>query len=437
MNLLAKELNDMLEKNDPIVLEMLSELGRELFFPKGILTQSAEAKQKAKPRFNATIGIAVENGEAMHLDCIHKLIPGLAPNEAFPYAPSQGTAEVRLAWKEKMLLENPSIRGKTISLPIVTSALTHGLSIVGDLFVDAGDVVLLPDMYWGNYRLTYSVRRKAEIVTYNTFTTQGGYDIKAFEEAMAQIGSRKKKIILILNFPNNPSGYTVTVEEGKALALAINAQAKKGTNIVAVTDDAYFGLFYEETLKESMFGLLANCHERVLAIKLDGATKEEYVWGFRCGFITFAPGKIQGGEFVINALEKKIMGCIRGNISNSPMISQSLMLKGLKSPDFVREKEEKFAILQKRACKVKEILDSGKYKDAFEYYPFNSGYFMCLKLKSVDAEPLRVHILDKYGVGTISTAQRDLRIAFSSVELEDIPEIFELIYSGVKDLTKI
>ena len=40
-------------------MEPVSERGKRLYFPKGILTQSAEAKAKGK-RFNATIGIATE-----------------------------------------------------------------------------------------------------------------------------------------------------------------------------------------------------------------------------------------------------------------------------------------------------------------------------------------------------------------------------------------
>ena len=55
LNPIAKELNDRLAKAAPEVLAMLSPLGRRLYFPRGILTQSAEAKEKGH-RFNATIG---------------------------------------------------------------------------------------------------------------------------------------------------------------------------------------------------------------------------------------------------------------------------------------------------------------------------------------------------------------------------------------------
>jgi hypothetical protein len=59
---------------------------------------------------------------------------------------------------------------------------------------------------------------------------------------------------------------------------------------------------------------------------------------------------------------------------------------------------------------------------------------MCLKLKRVDAEQLRVHLLDKYGVGTISINKTDLRIAFSCIAEEDIEELFDLIFRAEQDL---
>ena len=88
-----------------------------------------------------------------------------------------------------------------------------------------------------------------------------------------------------------------------------------------------------------------------------------------------------------------------------------------------------------RALKTKAVLDSGKYDACWDYYPFNSGYFMCLKLKHVDAERLRLHLLDKYGVGAISIGSTDLRIAFSCIAEADIQELFDLIYQAAQDLS--
>jgi len=59
---------------------------------------------------------------------------------------------------------------------------------------------------------------------------------------------------------------------------------------------------------------------------------------------------------------------------------------------------------------------------------------MCLRLKTVEAEPLRVHLLEKYGVGLISLGSTDLRVAFSCLEEEDTRELFDIVLKGVKDL---
>ena len=216
MNPLAQELNDKIRKNNSHLFEMLSPFGQNLFFPKGILSQSAEAKEKAD-RFNATIGIALEKGEAMHLDCFHDWLEDIPANEIFPYAPAAGKLALRELWHKKQLEENPSMQDKRVSLPIVTSALTHGLTLVGDLFVEPGDTILLPDKLWGNYRLIFEVRKRARIVTYPFYTEGGGFDVDALRRCIETEAVNRKKLILILNFPNNPCGYTISTKEADAL----------------------------------------------------------------------------------------------------------------------------------------------------------------------------------------------------------------------------
>ena len=127
---------------------MLSSLGRRLYFPKGILSQSAEAKEKAH-RFNATIGIATEGEGPMFLPSIQREFTSMDPSDVYPYAPAAGRPKLRQLWREKLLAENPSLQDKVFGEPIVTSAITHGLSLAGDLFVEPGDVLLLPDKLWG------------------------------------------------------------------------------------------------------------------------------------------------------------------------------------------------------------------------------------------------------------------------------------------------
>ncbi len=423
-------MNENIKAGNSHVYDMLSALGREIFFPKeGILSQSAEATAHAK-KYNATIGIATEKGLPMHLGVIQEKLSAYSPKDLYGYAPPAGKPELRAAWREKMVKENPSLEGKSFGNPIATNALTHGLSIVADLFAEAGDAVVYPDKNWENYDLTFGIRRGAEMVTYPLFTEEMKFNSDGLLEALLARKGQGKAIVL-LNFPNNPTGYTPGAAEGEAIIASILRAAEEGVNIVAVCDDAYFGLFFEDSLKESLFGKLAGLHPRVLAVKVDGATKEEYVWGFRVGFITYA----SESKEVLAALEQKTMGIIRATISSGPHPSQTFVLDALRAPDFEAQKDAKFRIMKGRANKVKELLDSGKYgTEVWTYYPFNSGYFMCLKLHTVQAEELRVHLIHNYGLGTIALGETDLRIAFSCIEEESLEDLFDLVYAGIKDL---
>jgi len=434
VNPIAQELNQIIEKNNPHLMEMLSDMGRNLFFPKGILSQSAEAREKAH-KLNATIGIATERGETMHFSSVMGSICSIQPRESLTYAPSFGIPDLRKVWQDSLFKKNPSLEGKTISLPVVTCGITHAISMFADIWLDPDDVVILHDKMWGNYNMILNVKKGAKISHYYLFSKNFGFNLEAFEEKIRTEAQQHDKLIVLMNFPNNPTGYSITIEEGNRITEILAGIAETGKNIIAVTDDAYFGLFYENrTLKESLFANLCNRHPRLLAVKLDGATKENFVWGLRVGFITYGC-KIEGDPMAVyDALERKTAGSIRGSISNASHLGQTIVLRSMQSENYIEEKQEKFKVLKNRAGRIKEVLSDTRYKEAWDVYPFNSGYFMCIRLKSVDAETLRLHLLEKYGVGLISMGKRDLRIAFSCLDESDIPELFNIIFQGVEDL---
>ncbi|MDO8682438.1 MAG: aminotransferase class I/II-fold pyridoxal phosphate-dependent enzyme [Armatimonadota bacterium] len=430
---LATELNEVIERENPHVYAMMSELGRRIYFPKGILSQSAEAKEKAN-RFDATIGIAREKGKPMFLPSVMKYIDKLTPADALTYAPATGRADLRKKWREELLAKNPSLASKSFSAPIVTSGVTHALSLVGDLFVDKGDMVLLPDKFWENYELLFGVRMQAQLALYPFFDQDGGFNVEGLRQALATRSS-SGKTILILNFPNNPTGYSITNSEAEAVTAVLHEAADNGCNLVVVTDDAYFGLFYEENvLRESLFARIASLHKRILAVKVDGPTKEEYVWGFRTGMLTFSARAALSDEALYGALEKKAAGAIRSAISNCCHPAQSILVKAMGEESFPAERQEKRAILEARANAVHKILNSAEFADLWEPYPFNAGYFMCLKLKGIDAETYRKHLLEKYGVGVIADGQRDIRVAFSAVEENDLASLYEVMATAAREL---
>ncbi|MEC8052636.1 MAG: aminotransferase class I/II-fold pyridoxal phosphate-dependent enzyme [Myxococcota bacterium] len=425
MHPLAEESNANLPER---IRALLSKKGREIFFPsKGILGQSAEAKGK---RINATIGIALEDdGSPMRLPGLAEQVD-VAPADVFPYAPSYGKPGLRDLWRSMLREKNPSLGDTAISRPVVTHALTHALSVAGYLFVDPEDAILMPDLYWGNYRLVFSQGHQAKIETYPTFV-DGGYNVAGLAEAL-NTGEGTKRLV-VLNFPNNPTGYTCTPDEAHAIRDALVAAAEAGKNIVVMIDDAYFGLVYEDGIyKESVFSLLADAHPGILAVKVDGATKEDYAWGLRVGFLTY--GFKGATPEAFKALEDKSAGAVRGNISNSSHLSQSLLLKTYEASEFQNWKAEKYETMAKR---YQEVLAQFKahpeYAEVVEPLPFNSGYFMCVRPLHVDAEAVRQRLLEEYDTGLIATSGL-LRVAFSSAPTDLLAELFANINSACRDV---
>ncbi|MET0389771.1 MAG: aminotransferase class I/II-fold pyridoxal phosphate-dependent enzyme [Polyangiales bacterium] len=432
---LAKALNQTLEQAAPEVFSLLSALGKRLYFPKGILAQSAEAKAKGK-RFNATIGIATEGAQPMYLPSIHSSLSGVSVDDAYNYAPPHGRPKLRELWREKQLQENPTMRGKSIGLPVVTAAISHGLALVGDLFVDPGDVLIAPDQLWDNYTLTFETRLGASIATYPLFTGRG-FNLAGFADTLRAQAEKHKKLIVLLNFPNNPTGYTPTPAEGQGIVAAIEAEAKRGTKLIVICDDAYFGLFYHldgQSLTESLFGDLTNLHRNILPVKLDGATKELFVWGLRCGFLTFGLGHSENAQAALDALETKVRADIRSTISTSPMLSQSIVERALSLAAIGDERKQKLAVLEARAKEVHRVVNDPRFAESWEVYPFNSGYFMLIKVKGVDAGKLREHLLDKHATGLIATSPTDLRVAFSCLELEQVGPLFDVVHTAIGEL---
>ena len=184
----------------------------------------------------------------MYADTLFDVYNHLSPDEVFPYAPPQGLEALRDLWQDKMLKETPDLSKETITRPIVTNALTHGLSLIADLFVESG--VLVPTHNWGNYKLIYETRHSANIETYSIFNQEGHYTTNDLVTTLENFN--QDKVILILNYPNNPTGYTPNNDEVTTIVSAVRSLAEKGTKVIAVVDDAYYGLFYEDVYRQSI-----------------------------------------------------------------------------------------------------------------------------------------------------------------------------------------
>jgi aspartate/methionine/tyrosine aminotransferase len=427
---LAAAANDAIAAACPALGDLLSPLGRRAYFPPDIPFQAAQARGKT---YNATIGQITDGyGQAVAVPALAEALSGLpsAPrNRALLYSPVEGIPEVRRAWRAWQRRDQPD--EVPSSLPLVTAGLTHGLSLVADLFGGEGRAVAIAAPFWGNYRQTFALRTGARVLAAPAYR-DGRFAPRAWVEALADLPAGEPAVVL-LNVPSNPGGYSPTVPERQQLVASLFAEADRRALLV-LCDDAYTGLVYEDEVpRASAFWELVGLHPNLVPVKVDGATKEYSFFGGRVGFLTFP---FEPGSEIAAALESKVKGLVRGVMGSPVATSQMLLLQALEAADAEVRVEsirlvlaERYRALQQALAKVDERL--------MRPLPFNSGCFALVELPEplgVAAEEVRQHLLDRHDTGVVSVGSRFLRIAFCSVAAAAIPELVGRIERGVAEL---
>ncbi len=420
----ASALNDILDTS--VFGQFLSEEGRRLFFPDGIIAQDAEANSRGC-RVKASAGVALSDGHYM----THALFDSITdqPDSLVAYAPTTGIMPLREAWSAHIEESNPHFARNLHSLPVVTAGLTHALSIVASLFVHRGQKIVSLSPSWDNYDLMFTTRMGAQLVPLQLFDRTYGIDIGTWISEIRAID--QEHILCLFNFPNNPTGFTPSHEQMSTIAQGLIQLAREGRKLLVVTDDAYFGLFHDESCApSSLSDYLVDAHENIGVIKCDAATKEALVWGFRIGFITFAGKSVKKTH--LDALVEKVKAAVRTSVSSCSMVSQTLLLKAMKTSSYQERLDEVKDVMKRRHLLIREAVAAEGECDGIIPIPSNSGYFSSFAV-SGDAFTLRSALLER-GIALIALNQHLIRVAYSSLDDAQIPRVIHELYIGVRNL---
>lgn len=417
----ADRLNAALTEGMPAAAACLSDLGRRAAFPPGIPFQSAQARGT---RYNGTIGQVTDGyGRPLPLPALADPLTPLQERMAHLYSPPQGHSPLREAWKARQAKYSG---GSTVhtTLPFVALGLTQALGFVAELFSGPGSTVLLPSPRWGNYDQVFGFRRQANIVDYDLFV-DGEFSLEPLRAALAGIS---EPAVLLLNFPNNPSGYTPTAAEVQEIVGIVTAHPGK---LVVLCDDAYGGLIHEETLpRRSMFWDLAEVADRSrhAIFRADGVTKELLFFPGRVGFLTAA---VAPDSPEATALESKLKCLARSAVGSPPGPSQALVLRALQQHALEDQVRAAHQVLIHRYRTLKHAL-AKVTGDTLRPYPFNSGVFALVGVTGEGSEALRRRLIADHDVGLIAVKTPNaVRIAYCSVSADDIPALVERLGNAV------
>ena len=417
-----QQVNDRLRRDAPVLAQMWSERGESLVFPRGIPFQAGQA---AGCEINATIGQLTDGaGVPMPLEPLAKLVTGLEAKTSWLYSPVDGPKPLRELWLGRQLRlagQGADVRQR-VGLPTVTHGLTHAVRLLAELVADPDLDLIVPFPAWENYLLIFQHAGGCRPVRFPFFAEDGTFNLEGLERAIQGV---RKKAVVLLNFPNNPTGYVPTKAEQRQIAEVLNRTQKP---VIAVSDDAYQGWVYDDTrAAHSLFWtLLEHCDaDRVMPVKVDGATKELVFFSSRIGFLTTP---VHGEAEV--ALASKMRCAIRGSVGSPPGLSMAVMEHGLRDPDLEAAFAERVAMMGRRARTLRDALEAHR-SERFNPLPSHGAFFALVQLDQ-DPDAVRERLVRDYSTGVISFASaQSLRIAFCSMTEDGIPELVRRIVASL------
>ncbi|MBI2453681.1 aminotransferase class I/II-fold pyridoxal phosphate-dependent enzyme, partial [Candidatus Peregrinibacteria bacterium] len=372
--------------------QALSALGKTMETPQGIFAWSARAKNEAE--IDGTIGIAQDDdGFIAHLKMAEEwagadVMARVQKAKVFGYAPIEGVESLRKKWLAMSLQSAPKLE-RFASQPVVTNGITHSLAIAGRLFLQAGDTLITADKSWENYEHIFSDVQCIRIRTFPLFHEREKFNKEGILQTCRAVAEQGKKVVLLLNFPHNQTGFMPSAEELSALGGGLSALCRAFPDVpfVWLLDDAYEGYVYDEAGQKTsplpqLFAALPN----LTVAKMDGISKVLLAYGYRIGFLTLFASALGGSPWTDESLKhfrsevgSKIGGFIRGEISQANHHGQVLADALMDRWDTVlAEKSRVIDMLRKRWEAYQDALAFCSEKFGSEKVhpdPCNGGFF--------------------------------------------------------------
>lgn len=199
------------------------------------------------------------------------------------YAPNAGTIGFRKAVVD--YLKRRRDLNYSIENIVATVGASEAISSVLGSILSKDTQSIIPIPAFGAYK-TQTLLAGGSVDLIDTTDTGFKLTPEALQDAIDRAHAAHKKPVLIINYPNNPTGVALTTEEIKALARVV-----MDNDIIVVSDEVYAEIYYGDGRADS---IARYAPEQTILI--DSASKTFAMTGWRVGYIA-APAAL-ANEFV-------------------------------------------------------------------------------------------------------------------------------------------
>ena len=354
---------------------------------------------------NATIGSLLDDqGNLVVLSSVVDVLKNLTPVDYADYAPIGGTPDFREAIKKAAFGSYvPKCVTEAVATPGGTGAIRNTIST----YSDYGDTILTSDWFWAPYgTIAAEIGRKLE--TFTLFNADDRFNIRSFEEKVNHLIGKQESLVILLNTPaHNPTGYSLTLDDWKAVLQVLEEAAVSGKTIALFVDVAYIDFAGDSEEYRKFLPLLDGLQENILPIIGYSASKTFTLYGMRCGaMICMTPSQDIAAEFrLVNEYSA------RGTWSNSTRAAQVVVSKIYGSPELLNKVDEERSQCRDMLVRRGKAFEKAAEEVGLAMVPFDSGFFASVPCANGEEIGLK---LQKEGIFVVPLA-KGLRISVASI----------------------
>lgn len=234
------------------------------------------------------------------------------------YSPTNGIRELREALTDRVF-EDYELNYDPDSEVLVTVGGTESIFVALLGLINPGDEVLIPNpgfvLYEPCVRLAGGTPVSVPLLESNSFKP-------SIEDVMSLVTDKSR--VIILNYPNNPTGSVLSYAEAEALTrIALEH------DLIIISDEVYDKIIYDNT-KHCCIGSLPGLRERTLIV--NSFSKTYAMTGLRIGYV-FGPKELLAPLWLVH---QYAVSCVNS-------LAQYIALAALRGPqDFVQNMVREF-----------------------------------------------------------------------------------------------
>jgi aromatic-amino-acid transaminase len=380
--------------------------------------EATRRRRQGESIVNATVGALLDDdGHLAILPTAARAVREVPADQWASYAPIAGTPEFLRAVIDDVLGSEPDLKRTAVAVatPGASGAVRHAITN----FLEPGQALLTTSWFWGPYR-TMCDEAERKLATFEMFAEHGGLDVAALDEGVARMLATQHRALVAINDPcQNPTGYTMTDDEWRAVVECLSARAEQGP-VTLLVDCAYF--LYSARDPRAFLRHLRPLAARASVLFAWSASKSFTHYGLRVGALVACVADEADRRKVESALSYSSRGawsnCNHGGLSAiTRLLADAEMARACAA-----EREELKKLLLSRV----QAFNRHAHERGLRYPRYEGGFFVTMFDDGAreKAEAMRargVYVLPLVGGG----GRGVLRVALCSVAERDVGRLVE------------